>query len=344
MKRPSILLLAFVVGCASPEGVDLRLVPDPNLNSEAQVLAALDSIVLVVDSPDGLYPPGSERMVDGVQIEDADADPSDLELVATIPVTGGRLPIIRLERGTLPDASLELRFLGVPAEAGAPVSVVGRVQGVHLASPIEELAIPFNLRPELLPPRVTEILPSDGSGLAGCEVSKIYVMFSRPVDPATLVGAITVEPGTVEDVRLDPSGLTAEIRVAGLGGADSLRYSVAIETTVTDVEGRALDQIPSELGPQPYRSAFALTCGPATDIPVIECTVGAPVSAVCEFPGRLACVDGFCVPRACDFASCGDTTLCDPASGRCELDCRAWGEAEICPSERPSCDASGLCI
>ncbi len=344
--RPVVYLSCAVllVACEDPEGVDLRLVPDPNLNSEAQVLEALDRIVLVVDSPDGLYPPGSERATDGVQIEDADADPSDLELVATIPVPSDRLPLVRLTRGTLPDVALELRFLGVPAEPGAPASVVGRVQGVQLGRPIEELAIPFNLRPELLPPRVTEVLPGDGAAISGCEVPRLYVMFSRPLDPATIIGAITIAPGTLDEVRLDPSGLTAELRVSGLSGAGDapLRWSLSIAASVTDLDGRPLDQVASEPGPQPYDGSFEVTCGPSMENPDDECggMSGGPMR--CPF-GRLACVDGYCVPAACDFAGCGGGTVCDPATGRCTLDCRPWGEAEVCPEARPRCGEDGVC-
>lgn len=342
-RRAVIFACALqIAACEGPEGVDLRLVPDPNLNREAQVLDALDTIVLVVDSPDGLYPPGSERAAEGVQIEDADADPSDLELVATIPVASDRLPLVRLVRGTLPDVALDLRFLGVPAEPGAPASVVGRVQGVHLGRPIEELAIPFNLRPELLPPRVTEVLPGDGAAIVGCDVPRLYVMFSRPIDPATLAGAVTVTPGAIDEVRLDPSGLTAELRVGGLAGAGSLRWSLAIAASVTDLEGRPLDQVASEPGPQPYEASFEVTCGPSMGTPDDECggTSGAPMR--CPF-GRLACVDGYCVPESCDLAGCGEGTVCDPATGRCALDCRPWGDAEVCPAERPRCGDDGVC-
>jgi hypothetical protein len=344
MKHACLLLL--LASCAEPAGVDLALVPDPNVNSAAQVVEAVDSIVMIADSPEGLYPPGAERASGVAQIENADGDP-ELELVATIAMPADRLPLIRLVEGTLPDLPLELRFLGMPPEPGAPSVAIGRVQGVRLGQPIERLDVPFNLRPELLPPRITEVLPNDGAMLAGCDVPAIYLMFSRPIDPATVAGAVFVNPGTIGSVRVDPSGLTAEILVSGLSGdGSSVRYGLSVAPTITDLDGRPLDQVPGEEGAQGYDSQLELLCGPGTALPTTACgspDIG-PLAPTCEY-FRLTCVDGYCVPLGCDGASCTDGTVCDGQTSRCELDCRLWGEANVCPIESPRCDAaSGTCV
>lgn len=349
MRPPITLAIALslcAMGCAAPEGVDLRLVADPNVNLESQVLAEVDSIVLVVDSPDGLYPPGEERASDGVQIENADSDPA-LEVVATVGVPEDHLPVIRLHRGSLPDASLELRLLGLPAEVGGTPTAIGRVQGARLSSPIEELDVPFNLLPELLPPRVTEVLPGDGESAPGCEVPVIVLMFSTPMDEASLAEGVSVTPGEVTRVALDPSGRTAQIELTGTAAEPPmLTYRIALAESVTDRRGRPLDQIPSEPGDQAFAFEAALTCGPGMAIPDIPCeTATPPQVGMCPFPMRFTCVDQTCLPTSCVGARCDEASVCDPATGRCEPDCRLWGEASICPEARPTCDAeTGACI
>lgn len=333
-----------LVGCAGPVGVDLVLAPDPNLNRAEDVLATIDSVVLVVDADEPLYLPGEERVDGPVHIENADADPTDLELVVTVPVFD-RLPWVRLEQGGLPDRPLDLRLLGVPADVGAPASVTGRVQGVRLGRPIETLTVPFNLRPEALPPRVTEVLPTDGSSLPDCSVGKLYVMFSRPIAPSTLDGAIRVTPGELRAVRLDPSGLTAELTVEALSSDGTLRYRVEVDSTLRGTDGQPLDQVPAERGAQPYRADFELSCGraPMTPDPVCE-PDGAAREQGCAYP-RLSCVEGFCVPVGCDAVVCEATSACDPSHGRCVPDCRAWEDDEACPEERPVCSAElGVCV
>ncbi|MFK7990783.1 MAG: Ig-like domain-containing protein [Sandaracinaceae bacterium] len=333
----------LLVGCAGPVGVDLLFTPDPNLNRSEDVLSAIDSIVLIVDSEEALYAPGEERSDDSVQIENADSDPG-LELVVTVPVLDA-LPRVRLEQGSLPDRPLDLRLLGVPAEAGAPARVTGRVQGVRLTQPIQEIAVPFNLRPEALPPRVTEVLPTDGSSIPGCAISKLYVMFSRPVDPATVTDSIRVEPGRVVETRLDPSGLTAELTIADLESEGVLTYRVEVDATLRGLDGQDLDQVPAEDGAQSYRADFELGCGRAPMVPDPVCEPGpATPQQGCSYP-RLACVEGFCVPTGCDEAVCDDASVCDPADGRCVVDCRPWDDDGVCPEERPVCSAGlGTCV
>jgi hypothetical protein len=256
---PSVLLLA----CAAEPGADFALTPDPNLNRPEQLIESVDSIVMIVDSAQGLYPAGSERTTGDLQIENADSDPA-LEVVARIVMPMDRLPVVRLVQGTMPDdVSLDVRFLGLPEEPGAPYLAVGRVSGVHLDPTIPRVPIPFNLRPERLPPRVADVLPSDGSSIEGCMLEHVYVMFSKPIESDTLAGAITLSPhGSVTAARLDGSGLTAELDTTGLVGAGGeLAFRIEIVTSVTDREGNALDQVPAEPGPQGFAADFVLSCG-----------------------------------------------------------------------------------
>lgn len=340
-------LLVVLVGCAATEpGADLELVPDPNVNTPAQVLDAVDSVILIVDSLEGLYPPGAERSAGDVQIENADTDP-ELELVIDAAVPNDHLPRIRILQGSLPDgASLDVRVLGVPSELFAAPVAAGHVAGVRLEPAIPEVAIPFNLYPARLPPRVAEVHPLDGSMIEGCTLDRIFVMFSRAIDPATLAGAVHLEPaGEVTQVRMGPSNLSAELVTAGLSGdGSSLRYRLRVTTELRGEDGVALDQIPAEPGAQSFVSEIALRCGPLRSAPTGQCgELAGPLPEGCPYPPRLRCADERCVPAACEGAACVEGFVCAPASARCEPDCRLWGEASACPPERPRCAADGAC-
>lgn len=343
MRRALYAIALCCSGCATQPGVDLALVPDPNVNSDEQVLEWVDSIVMIVDSAEpGLYRIGDERSQGNVQIENADTDDA-LEVVVSMPVLGDRLPLIRLMQGSMPDASLELRFLGIPPERG-PAVAIGRVQGVHLSDPIERLDVPFNLRPDLLPPRVTEVAPSDADPAPDCVVSTVYMMFSRPIDPATVAPAVSVEGDVsstvaVDSVTVDPDGRWATLAVSGLTGSGStLRYRLVVTTALVDREGRALDQIPSEPGDQPLEIEYELLCTPGPDIPLAQCAPG--VDGTCPLP-RFSCVEGACIPDDCGQCLAGN--VCDSATSQCVADCRLWGET-ACPVGT-SCDAaSGVCV
>jgi hypothetical protein len=344
----SAIAILFAVGCASEPVLDIELVPDPNINSEGQILERVDTLVFVFDSPDGLYAAGEESSSEGVQIVDADADPTDLELVATFPL-GDHLPIARLEQADLPDVAIDVRVLG---ESGVGLIAEGRALGARFATHGEMLRVPFNIRPEHVPPRVGEVIPSDGQSIQGCDLPTIVVMFSKPIDPASLFaeGAVTFEPGGAPTtIRIDATGVVAQIEPPPdiVGIDNQLSYRLVIETTVTDTAGVPLDQRAAEDESQPYIGDFTLPCTPPTSIPdPPRCGSGevSPLPPVCPGMPRLMCVDDECVLSMCDVATCESGLVCDPAVGYCVSDCRDYGDVNVCPAERPTCNFElGVC-
>jgi hypothetical protein len=349
--RTATLLFAAplaLAACASADAIDLELVPDPNVNDEHTIVERISTIVTIVDSEPGLYPPGPET--EGpVRLANADADEA-LELVATVPVSD-HLPLVRLERADLPDVPLDVRFLG---QDGPGIVAEGRVVGARFGDGRTTLRVPFNIRPEHLPPRVVEVYPPDGTPLQGCNLGLIILLFSKPVDPSTVfaAGSVLVNGEAPVAIRVPTSGLSAEITPPMLDhDGVTLRYTLTVSSAVTDVDGQPLDQIPSEPGPEDYSVGFVMPCTPATGTPdpprcgdVIE--PPPPGEPVCPGMPRFMCVDGFCQPQSgsCGSAECADGAVCDPATGLCVLDCRAWGDLDVCPAERPVCDAaSGAC-
>lgn len=348
-RSVAIAGMVLLAACAEdPTAIDLELVSDPNVNTTAQIVGAIDSVLVIVDSPEGLYGPEDARREGNVQIRNADADATDLELVALVPVPRGRLPLIRLERGGLPDVPIDVTVRGVRGATESTPVAVGRVRGARFeAEHVVTVDVPFNIRPELLPPRVVDVIPRDGDEAPDCAVSAIVVMFSKPMDAASLMapGVIAVDPPPASpSVTVDSSGLVAIVG-GGLTGEDgmTLSYRLTIGTGARDRDLLALDQLPMD-GGQPFEAEFVLPCGPGMATPDNPCgsMEPSPLPPMCPGGGRLACVDNRCeLVAGCDTARCAEGFVCDPANGACVVDCNLYG-GESCAADG-TCDASGLC-
>jgi hypothetical protein len=345
------LVVALLGACADEPGpaIDLELVQDLNINTPESVLERVSTVRVIVDSPDGLYPPGAERGSGAVRIIDADADPSDLELVAEVAVAGDRLPLIRLQRGSLPEVPLDLVLQGFDASDpdDAELEAEGSVRGVRFEGGVTALAVPFNLRPERLPPRVTEVVPGDGDEIAFCDVEALAVVFSEPVDEQSVLAStrVQVEPNGVAAVRLDASGLVAHVvleRSLDDDTAETVAFELILSTDVVDLQGQQLDQVPAEPGSQPFDETITLRCRQLVTGPRDPC--GGEPWPPCPPFDRLQCVDGVCEPVSCEGARCPAGFVCAPDLGRCEVDCRLYGAGGGCPVDRPTCDLeTGLC-
>src|SRR5690606_23348373 len=124
------LLCLVLAGCGlRTPAFDVSLVPNDDLTSLDDLRAHVVRLEYMLDSPAGLYPQGSERVSGQVSIEDADGDPSDLELVVRLPFEG-RLPRVRIEEGSLPDVPLDLRVRGLLADGR--VYAEGMTRGLRM--------------------------------------------------------------------------------------------------------------------------------------------------------------------------------------------------------------------
>lgn len=336
----AVASVCTVAGCGDAPALDVHLSVDPNLNTEQELLEQLDRVILVVDSDQGLYPPGAERSSDAAQIKNADSDP-ELELVVTAEVPG-HLPFVRIERGSLPDVPLSVRVfgLGKGGAAGGTYIARGDVSGVALDDPAAEVTIPFNLRPEVRAARVDQVLPADGGVAPDCRVSPIVLLFSKPMSAASLeapgVVSITPDPGSLT-IYVDASGLVVNVVAPQLMGAsDVLDYHVHVGSEAEDQAGGVLDQVASMPGAQSFELDVHLTCTPPPMGPQLpDCLAGLNCGTT------YACVDGACEPAGCDV-SCLPGTVCDPKRVACVEDCRVLAEIGVClPSQ--VCSADGVC-
>lgn len=262
LRTLSVASLAILLtSCADEVGthLDLTLVPDPGLQRVDQVLAEVARLELVVDAEGGLYAPGEEFDDGTLAVRDADSDPSDLELVVRLPLPAARLPRVRLLRGGLPDVPIDLRLVGYDSD-GAPTAD-GSVRGLLLAPSTDDVEIPFNLRADHLPPRVSDVIATPSGG---CFPPRVTLVFSRPVDPASVLaaGAIEFSPGGAPtSLSIDIGGRIASITpplAVSSGGV--IAFDLRVGTTVVDALGEPLDQFPAVNGLQEYAGRYDATC------------------------------------------------------------------------------------
>jgi len=341
-STPALLLAAFALGaCADEPAFDFELAADPNVSTEAQLVERIGSVVFVLDSPDGLYAPGEERSEEGFQIKDADSDPNDLELVVSIPIVEGALPTVRIERGGLPDVPIDVRVLGLPISGSGPPVADGLLRGLRFSDAPQPITLPFDLRDELLPPRVEDVIPADGSSIPDCVVPSVIVVFSRPVDEGSLLApdAVRIEPiGMPVQVSLDEAGLVATIVPTALeGSGPSIAYRVIVESTVEDRDGGPLDQIALEAGAQAFEADYTHMCAPPPQLPAVPCG-----DIVCPPYERIECIADECVISKCSV-DCEGGLVCAPLEDTCVSDCRIGDAISDCV-DGLECDLdTGLC-
>ena len=337
----------LVAGCAAGEALDVNLSVDPAISTEADLAASLSELTFILDSDEGLYPPGAERSSGAVRVENADADP-ELEVVTVVPVTDSHLPVVRIERGGLSVPSVDLRVFGRSKESGAPVAD-GQARGLAFGGDDPTENVPFNFRDSLRPPRVRSVFPEDGSSIVGCDVPTVTLVFSRPMDPATLTpDSVRVEPpGTAAvTIAVATSGLVADVQLTPVLSGDGSH--VQVHLVVTDgaraADGKPLDQAGSEEGSQPFDAVIRLDCGPPPSFPceLDKCQWACGGAKECLNLPQIACASGVCVPTKCSV-ECASPDVCDPLGDRCVPDCRSGSSSSACASG--ACDPStGLCV
>lgn len=363
LSLPGLMLLAATLlsACGEETALDLDLFADPKFNTEASVSASLQKITLVLDSPEGLYPGSTSRQGEGYVIKDLDQD-GDGELQAEVEIAGlGRLPLIRIERGGLPDMPLEIELDGVSAK-GDGLIAGGGVEGVRFTGGIvEEVPVPFNLKAEFRPPTVDKVFPSAGAkDLLPNGLPSVVVIFSKAMNPDLLqqqgdnpafevvkVSTGVRKPATSIKVQPLYSGgpTQAEYRFDGYLDLDST-YEVIVWPKARDISGRPLDYVPLQEGNQEFRSRFSTgMVETATPMCHPDCEKSWCGNGGITCPEGLTCdaATGSCKLVGCGPGGCSEGKVCDPSLSACVDDCRIHGSHGGCPADRPTCLSSGLC-
>jgi hypothetical protein len=339
----------WLTNCSKePTVLFLHLQPDPTRQNEAAVASTLARIVVAIDLPTpgqelaGLPAgPGSNT----VHYLDLDGDGAR-EIVFNVPWNKrDSLPVIEVQSEQNRGRAVLLRADGY--NSAGDLVAIGSLEAVELGLS-EDASVPFNLLPSALPLRVVMTQPEGGQLLL--ELKEFGVTFSRLVRPDTVTpntmyldcparggGTTAWRPSEIEvtEQRFQSPSLGRTHVRARLGDAPPVtECAVVVTTDVRADDGTALDQDATLPGADPFRGEtflIAATLGPP------ECDPD-----VCPAAAGLRCDDtltGCVILNTC--VTCHADWLCDPRTGQCEFDCRAYG---VCPDPTQSCDtSSGLC-
>ena len=347
MRHSLVFMLCLPLACSGDAGtaLDVALVADLNLNSEAELASVLTQLRIELDSDEGLYEPGAATVTRNLRVENTDAD-APLELLIELPITGSRLPEVRIEQGGLPNGPVDVRVIGLDA-GGRHIAAGGLRRVSFVTGEKTRIPIPFNLQPQYLPPRVLEAYPRRDEET--CRAGTALLVLSKSIDPSTVVGGVSVIVERDSYSGPLPATASAEgpvIRVAfAVIEPEVDRYRVRVTAEVKDSDGLALDQEPGVAGHQHFVQEFSvISGGDCTTYPYRWCH---ETGAVLECPdfrgGRLRCEDGQCVLHDCGGDVCQEGFVCHTTSAACVVDCRVYGGTEGCPTESLCNQNTGLC-
>lgn len=365
-SRLAIIVSLLAVGCSTPTAIDLSLVTDPNYTDESALLAEIETLELILDAPQGLYPLSSAREMGSMRIEDVDNDGA-AELVTSFDV-GGKLPMIRVEQGGLDsDVAVDVLVRGIGA-TGRLAS--GENFGLSFdEGKVTSRALVFNTLPTHRAPKVMQTVPANGQELD--MVALIQIVFSKRMEATALL-----QPGVVRIVKVgsnneeedvtsgasvkvnhqstangETSTVTLEFLPQETGGTptsplDFGTYRIHVSTDAIEEAGdrRALDQAPGTAGNQPFMAQFSIK---STDVGVTYPARAPDLIELCENGGDV-CPQSLVCNRtlmACTQESCecpDPTMVCDPAWKICTPDCNLVG-SDACLSDSSVCGPDGLC-
>jgi hypothetical protein len=350
------VLVALPACHDDPAGLWVRLQPDPARQSEGEVARNLARVRVVVD----LSVPGQE--ISGLPSGSGDGELQYLDLDgdgAREPVfdlswpTADRLPLLQITSQRNAGLPILLRVEGYDAD-GALVAIGGVAAAVIGGA--EETAVPFNLLPNRLPPRVVATQPEGGQVLPS--LGDFAVTFSRKlrldtVSPTTVYLGCTANDGTrtewhptalfvTEETFENPSLTRHRARgVFASNGSVEATCAITVLATVLADDGTPFDQDATRPGADGFTGeGFTIQAPNSYVTNGCSLPVNDPGYVDCQDAGLVCDPDtGLCV-TAGGCGGCAPGSLCDPAADLCVEDCRTFG---ACLDPAATCLGSGLC-
>ncbi len=350
---PALLLGLGLAACSGAEtAINIRLAPNPELNSERQILALIHSIKLTLDAPGGFKGALTEGQQLGPFIAtDVDSDKM-LELQLTYPLgVETALPLFRLFPGQNGDRVFQLAARGVtPAVPRDEVVATGVVESVRFyAGETIDLMVPFDLRAAYRPPRVVATTPRSSEIGVPSALARLELEFSKPIDRSSLqyltitydssAGPRPLAAGKWElrELQVRELGLETKRSVAGFTVDVTCplspgTYHLHADALVRDLSGSGLDQDATRDGPDPFDGTFVVgsTGEPARSEPCLG-QGGCEGNPDCNPAGGsdYVCLEHKCIPvkPTCGTLKCDPGYVCDEATGMasCVEDCRKTG-------------------
>ena len=360
-RRSLLALLLAALGALpachdSPASLWVRLQADPARQSEGDVASNIARVRLVVDLPT----PGQE--ISGLPAGAGSGDLQYLDVegdgarepVYTLPwSTADRLPVLEITSRRNAGLPVLLRVEGY--DAGDELVAIGGLSTAVIGGS-DETAVPFNLLPNRLPPRVVATQPEGGQVLPS--LGDFTVTFSRKLQldtlsPTTVYLDCAASDGThtewhptvifVTEETFENPSLTRH-RARGVfqsnGGVEATCAITVLAGVLAD-DGTPFDQDATRPGADGFVGE-AFTIQAPNNYVTNGCSlpVNDPNYVDCQQVGLICDPDsGQCVTTdACGVCAAG--SLCDPGLDRCVEDCRTFG---ACPDPAATCQPSGLC-
>ena len=354
----ALLVLAGHLGAGCTEDLThltVRLQPDLARQSEVQLCRALVRIDLMVDAAApgralaGLPP---DQGSGPVRYVDLDGDGAREALISYPWADAARLPVIDLTTTANRGQALMLRVEGYDA-ADALVALGGLSSVIPGEQP--EVAVPLNLLPSQLPPRVVGTVPESGQVLELLE--DFSVTFSRLLTPAAVTpetvyldcrspgGAALQHPSAchlTEEHFDHPSSSRHRVRCdIAVSSLEALGCAIVVTPLVTADDGSPLDQDATVPGPDGFRSEEFTIAATVVTAQTIDCRLPPTHPDYVECPGAAglecdAATGGCQVADAC--GTCTTGMVCSGSS--CQEDCRMLG---ACLDPGSVCDSTGRC-
>jgi hypothetical protein len=201
-------MLTGLVGCTGEEtSVVLRFNPNPNLNSEAEMVEQISILELLLDAEGGFHgvQPGSLPTHDFISV-DSDQD-GDLELLARLELSQELiLPRIRLDPGSNQATSIALKARGLDTQE--QLVAFGGLPPSRLFASGEKryVSLPFNLVPDRRSWTIAAVMP--GPMPQGAVLESIGFIASRPLNRSSLsehlrLLLVTGEPGAEQESPIE---------------------------------------------------------------------------------------------------------------------------------------------
>lgn len=360
-RRICAVALLTLWGCSEPDTtLVVELVPNPEVNTRADVAARVSDLEVVLDAEEGFAGlTASEGDRWGHYFVTDHDDDGALELVLTRSGADALEPFA-LTPGSDPDQLIHLEARGLGPE-GSLVALGGATGSFRLGDEAN-VELPFNLLPAERPLRVLSMTPPSGARDLEPPVTEVSLQLGGEVLADVLEPHLTLGPDAEGDALI-PQVILSYVDTT-MGRMTNLRllncamgggaWLVALDTEICTTTGQCLDQHLGVEGAQPFEGRFTVRGEQwsGCDIPEIQ-SFSCP-DAPCE-PG-YHCIDGLCVlddaeslpdepsgtTPGCDPDLCQPPAyVCDP-QGQCVADCRLFG---ACPDPRHRCDPDlGLCL
>jgi len=355
-----LLAVAATGGCEDDQAtLVIALVPNPEINTRANVTERVNRLEVVLDAEGGFAGLDADEgdSWGPYDVVEFDGDTA-LELLLHRPGSDA-LDTFAIEQGSQGDRMITITARGVDADARLTALGGAASAFPDSADGETQVEVPFNLLPEHRPLRVLAMTPLDGS-------RDLY-----PVEGLTLqLGGEVLATAVEDQVELVAEslggaayrpGIALSYIDTGMGRMTVLRfvdcslnagdYTIRLSTEICSTTGQCLDQHLAVEGAQPFEGQLHVRGEPVEpDCAPIGVLSGGCPGIPCE--DDFVCVDGVCVLEAevesapesvggCDPALCPPPFFVCDALDTCVPDCRTYG---ACPDPTQRCDeVFGLC-